>query len=161
MLSLPFGPVPAVSSGSPITARVLRLVSLIATAMPAPTDLPLATPPAQLTFVSRLPALTSTRPPSMLDPAASWASVSLSCLKNEKVPPTATLPALAPACEKLRSRMVSRAPDVQARFRAGVEIDAGLDDRLRRVVEEVQHDRAAHAALLGFGTRPGRFHRPG
>ena len=46
----------ATGSISPITARVLRSVSLTAAAMPAPTALPLATPPAQLISVSRLPA---------------------------------------------------------------------------------------------------------
>ena len=44
------------SSSSPITARVLRSVSLTATATPAPMALLWATPPAQLIWVSRLPA---------------------------------------------------------------------------------------------------------
>src|SRR3954451_17399745 len=48
--------VPAVSAASPMTARVLRCVLLIATAMPAPIALLLATPPAQLMTVSRFPA---------------------------------------------------------------------------------------------------------
>ena len=48
--------VPAASSTSPITARVSRLVTLMAMAMPAPIALLWATPPAQLIWVVRLPA---------------------------------------------------------------------------------------------------------
>ncbi len=48
--------VPSASSSSPMTARVLRSVLLMATAMPTPMASLLATPPAQLICVSRLPA---------------------------------------------------------------------------------------------------------
>ena len=68
-------------------------------------------------------------------------------LKYENVPPTATLPELAPACEKAKFMIASSALMFSPDCCAAVELDAVLDDRVRRVVEELEEDRAADAAL--------------
>ena len=99
----------ACESMPPMTARVWRSRLLTAIAIPTPTASPVATPPAQLIWVSRLPAYTSTRPPPMVDPASRWARVSLFCSTYANVPPMASVPASAPACEKLKPMMASSA----------------------------------------------------
>ena len=45
----------------------------------------------------------------MVLPASKWASVSLSWVMYEKVPPIASLPAFAPACENAKPMMASSA----------------------------------------------------
>ena len=78
-MSKVLGTAGGVTPFAPMIARVLRSMLFTPTAIPTPTASPVATPPAQLICVSRLPAYTSTRPPLMCEPASRWASVSLFC----------------------------------------------------------------------------------
>src|SRR5215470_5226473 len=100
---------PPCGSSSPITARVLRFRSLMATETPRPIASPLATPPAQVTLVVRSPAYTRASRPVTIAPLASCASVSLVWPTYSTVPPNAKSPPDANDCARLTFSSASSA----------------------------------------------------